>query len=913
LAEEDYMADIPAGYQRLEKSERYRSPDARFLGPADPNESFEVTIVLRRRPDGEKPPDFNDFAKEKMFSRKRPSAEEFAEKYGAAPEELERVAAFARAQGLRVVATNAAHRTAVVSGTAAQMSRAFAVDLGRYERTGRHGRFAKPVTETYRGREGYVSVPEEIAPLVVGVFGLDNRNITKRSLTGDPPGTTTVTVPEVRSLYNFPTNSAAGETIAIFSEGGYALSDIEKYFSNLGMPTPTITDIAVDASNGSADIETTQDICIAGSAAPGAAIAVYFTTYDQKGWVDLINRVVSPEPGDPNCSVLSNSFYVSNGDDAATLAAEGISVAWIEAVSAAFQDAATMGVTICIASGDTGAQSKVGDGKAHVQYPVSDPWVLGCGGTTVGAISGDSFEEYVWNDTFVIGSFTSTGATGGGVSDYFPLPSYQSSAGVPVSLNTGNRGRGVPDVAADASPNSGYYPIYCENASLFGYPNPFAGNGTSASAPLNAGLIAVLNAALGARIGYLNPTLYALGNTVVRDIFGPPGPANNSLGGVTGYPAGHGWNACTGWGVINGQELLSALKGFGTLWESFGAPTPGVLGAPVVGQNADKRLEVFAATKDGGLWHKWETSPSGPWSQWVALVGTQPLASGPPQVVSNADGRLEVFGMQSGGVLWHTWQTAPNNGWSAGATLGSPGAGIIGGVRVGRNQDGRLEAFGVGEDGQLHHIWQTAPNNGWSGWDSLGAPAPGLSIGDPRVISNQDGRLEVFVLANDQAVWHIWQTAPNSGWSGWASLGSPAVQIANGAPFPGRNADGRLEVFATGADGNVYHIWQTSPGNGWSAWAEMTHLAAIQLSGLGAISNNENGAFQLFTIGSDGALWTIAQTAPSNGWGNWQFLGEAPPAKQLNGDQIPAVGLNSNGLLAIFVLGADGNVWTLSQ
>jgi kumamolisin len=907
------MADMPSGYQRLEKSERRPSALARFVGPADTNETLQVTIVLRRRPDGEKVPDYSEFVR-RGSSRKPETAADFERKYGAAPGEMERVAAFARSQGLTVVESHAARRTVVVSGTVAQMSRAFAVDLGRYERpAAARGRLARTTTETYRGRDGFVSVPADLVPVIVGVFGLDNRNITKRSIVGDPPATTTITVPEVRQLYSFPTNSAAGQTIAIFSESGYALSDIQQYFLHLAAPMPTITDISVDASNGSSEVETTQDICIAGSAAPGAGLAVYFTTYDQKGWVDLINRVVTPNPGDPQCSVLSSSFYVSNGDDAATLLAEGISVSWIEAVTAAFQDAAMMGVTVCIASGDTGAQSKVGDGKAHVQYPVSDPWVLGCGGTTIGSISGSTFDEYVWNDTFTIGGFSGAGATSGGVSNHFPLPSYQSGAGVPVSLNGGEAGRGVPDVAANASPNSGYYPIYCQGAPSEGYPNPFAGNGTSAAAPLCAGLIAVLNAAIGERIGYLNPTLYALGNSVVRNIFGPPGPANNSLAGVTGYPAGKGWNACTGWGVINGVQLLAALRGFGTLWQTLGSPAPGVLGAPVVGQNADQRLEVFAATKDGGLWHMWETTPSGPWSAWAAVLATKPLASGPPQVVSNADGRLEVFGMQSGGVLWHIWQTSPNNGWSAGAQLGSPGTSIVGSARVGRNQDGRLEAFALGQDGQLHHIWQTSPGAGWSAWASLGAPAPGLAIGDPRVISNADGRLEVFVQAKDQAIWHIWQTAPNSGWSIWTSLGALAVQIANGAPFPGRNADGRLEVFATGVDGNIYHIWQTSPGGGWSAWAELTHLPAVQLSGLGAISNDQNGAFQLFTIGSDGALWTIAQTAPSNGWGGWQFLGGAPPSQDLNGDQIPAVGLNSNGLLEVFVLGADGAVWALPQ
>ncbi len=307
------------------------------------------------------------------------------------------------------------------------------------------------------------------------------------------------------------------------------------------------------AIGGFADPETTQDIFIAGSAAPGAEIAVYFTTYSQPGWVDLVARVIHPSAGDPQCSVLSSSFYVSNGDDAATLLASGISSGWITAVTQQFEDAAIQGVTICIASGDTGADSKVGDGLAHVQYPATDPWVLSVGGTTIGNISGSTFDEYAWNDIF-FGGFS--GATGGGISDLFPQPSYQVDAGVPLSVNDGHRGRGVPDVSANASPNSGY-PIV-----LGGALSPFPASGTSASAPLWAGLIAAVNAALNESVGFVNPVLYALGSSVFRDIIAEPGATDNSLNGVTGYPVGPGWDACTGWGSPRGTALLNGLKHF---------------------------------------------------------------------------------------------------------------------------------------------------------------------------------------------------------------------------------------------------------------------------------------------------------------------------------------------------------------
>jgi kumamolisin len=543
--------NIPAGYQRLEGSERHPSPSAKFLGPAGGEEKITVTIALRRRGDGPQLPSFDYFANTPPGKRRRLPAEEFAANYGADPTDIARVADFAKAHGLTVLETHADRRTVVASGSVAQMNEAFAVDLGQYQVNATRGRLAKPHTETYRGRDGFIHVPAELAPLIVGVFGLDNRNITKRNA-ADPPNTTTLSVQTVSNLYNFPNNSASGETIAIFSEDGYQSADIQRYFNSLasGFTAPTIVDVAVDANNsGIADPETTQDICIASTVAQGARIAVYFTTYDQKGWIDLIARVVHPSAGDPTCSVLSSSFYVSNGDDATTLMHEGISTSWLTAVTAAFQDAALQGVTVCIASGDTGSDSKVGDGKAHVQYPASDPWVLSCGGSTVGNVSGLSFDEYVWNDTFFGGE---GGATGGGISDFFDLPAYQNNAGVPKSVNPGNRvGRGVPDVAANSSPNSGY-PMFVGGGG-------FVGNGTSAAAPLYAGLIAVLNAALGKSVGFLNPTLYMLSSSVCRDINPPPGPTNNSLNGVPGYPAAPGWDACTGWGSLDGAALLTGL------------------------------------------------------------------------------------------------------------------------------------------------------------------------------------------------------------------------------------------------------------------------------------------------------------------------------------------------------------------
>jgi kumamolisin len=555
------MPNISANYVPLAGSELRPGPSDRLLGKADEAETFNVTITVRRRPDGPPVPDFDYFRRTPPSERRRLSQNDFANRYGADPADIEKVVAFARNQGLNVVETNVARRTVVVSGTVAQFNQAFGVELGRYEHLVRQRRGGPPHTEAYRGYEGVIHIPQDLEGIILGVFGLDNRRITKHAA-ADPPNTNPITVPQVTQLYDFPPNFAAGQTIAILSEDGYALADLHQYNTTLPptfvVPDPTDITVRGPGNLGFDPVgETTQDISIAGAAARGASLAVYFTTFDQPGWVDLLLRVVHPSPGDPLCSVLSTSFYVSNGDDPVELAADHVTIAWVNAVSAALQDMAIQGVTFCTVSGDYGVNCSAygkgpSDGLQHVVYPGSDPWALCCGGTTIGNIVGNTCDEWNWNDP-APGQFW--GTTGGGVSDFFNfLPSYQVDAGVPVSLKDGHVGRGVPDVAANASYNSGYRII------LNGL--PAIGNGTSAAAPLWAGLIAILNAALGESVGFINPVLYALGSTVFRDIVAPPGPLTNGNGGVPGYPAGPGWDACTGWGSPRGTALLYGLKHF---------------------------------------------------------------------------------------------------------------------------------------------------------------------------------------------------------------------------------------------------------------------------------------------------------------------------------------------------------------
>jgi hypothetical protein len=539
----------------IEGSERRSSPAAKKIGPADPNEIFSVTVVLRRRPDGPPVPDHSYFLEVPPHRRQRMPNEEFAKRYGALPDDIAKVTAFAQSHDLTVAGSNAAGRTVKLRGSVTQMSAAFAVKLARYEHVVEPGRRFEKQKQTYRGCDGFVYVPNALREIVVGVFGLDNRRIGGRNGNAEPADTHGLSVATVSKLYNYPTNSAAGQTIGIISVGGsYKLTDITLYFGELLAPTIKDIWIAQPIDSPLEYTETTMDITLAAAFAPSAAINVYFIDRTEQTWLDALTRVVHPDPGDAPCSVLSSSYFIALGDDNAAIFKSMSSDSFIDNVHSALVDAAIQGVTVCIASGDKGTDSDAGDQTVHVQYPGSDPLVLSVGGTTIGNVNvaDSTFDEYVWNDP---GQSALPGATGGGVSAKFGVPDYQAAVGVPVSISTVHPGpgRGVPDVAGNANIASGYAGLMFNGAA-------FTGGGTSASAPQWAGLIAVINAALGANVGFINPAIYALGSSVFRDIVPGDGPADNSYNGVPGYQAKQGWDACTGWGSPNGRALLDGLR-----------------------------------------------------------------------------------------------------------------------------------------------------------------------------------------------------------------------------------------------------------------------------------------------------------------------------------------------------------------
>ena len=516
-------------------SERHALEGARAVGPARPDERMEVTLRVRAKtPIAHALAATGGTGDTHPARRQYLTREEYATSHGADAPDLAAVAAFAKAHGLAVVQSDAARRSVVLSGTTQGMNDAFGVNLQRFEHAG----------GSYRGRVGSVSVPGNLAGVVEGVFGLDDRPA------ADPhfqryepvPGALAIaakafTPPALARLYDFPTGvDGAGQCIGIIElGGGYKPADLATYFGSLGLAVPTVKAVLVDHAKNlptnanSADGEVLLDIEVAGAIAPKALIAVYFAPNTTQGFLDAITTAVHDSVNKPSVISISWGSAEQNWTTQA-----------MTQYDQAFQAAAAMGVTICVAAGDNGSSDGVADGKPHVDFPASSPNVLACGGTRLLASSATAIDsESVWNEG------ATTSATGGGVSGFFALPAWQAKAGVPVSAGTGGKaGRGVPDVAGDADPATGYEVLVDGERFVIG--------GTSAVAPLWAGLVALMNQKLGHPVGFLNPMLYGSlqGKGATNDI---------TTGNNGDYSAKSGWDACTGWGSPDGAKLLKAL------------------------------------------------------------------------------------------------------------------------------------------------------------------------------------------------------------------------------------------------------------------------------------------------------------------------------------------------------------------
>lgn len=524
----------------LPGSERHALPDATQIGPADPQERVKITVYVRQK--GARF-DVQKLGKTPPKKRKYLTYDQVVARYGASPADLKKVEDFAVANGLTVGDSSPERRSVQLSGTVAQMEKAFGTQLRKFQ----HGK------RTFRGRVGPLYIPKPLKGIVEGIFGLDSRKMAhsylRRPATPkSAPATAKASLPAgtflppaVAALYSFPSNDGSGQTVGILTfnddGGGYSQSALNAYFTQvLKQTSPTITNVVVDGPGNTPSTSTDPenvsgevmlDAQVIGALVPSANIRMYFSTFTEQGWVDVMTRVAM----DPaSVDVLSISY--GNPENAKGSA---WTQAAIDQVTTNFEAAAARGITICVASGDSGSSDGVTG--VHADYPASDPNVLGVGGTSLVASGTSITSEVVWNDQ--------EGAGGGGVSALFPLPTWQAGIKPLAKPAIHATGRGVPDVAGDADPETGYIimDVSGQQLDVIG--------GTSASTPLWASLIARINQSLGANVGFFNPLLYTKGSTSLNDIT----QGNNGR-----FIAAPGWDACTGWGSPNGTKLLNALK-----------------------------------------------------------------------------------------------------------------------------------------------------------------------------------------------------------------------------------------------------------------------------------------------------------------------------------------------------------------
>jgi kumamolisin len=509
----------------LEGSKPVAHPGVKAHKPAHSDETVEVLLWLQSRSAG--------VNVERSFEEPRAhlSHEEFERLHGAKPDDIERIYEFAHDHGFSVVEADAGRRIVKLAGSAASCARAFGVRLVHYTHNGL----------SYRSHAGQVRVPDRFREIVHGVFGLNERPQVRPFVRPFKAASRLrhkhvrpFLTPELADHYHFPSGyDGRGECIAVIEfGGGYRSEDMRGYFRQLGMAVPAISSVSVSGAHNHrgrrvsvADQEVVLDLEVVGSVAPGAKIVVYFAPPGEKGFIDSLTRAIHESVHNPSVISISWGMEESEWNPLA-----------LRVVNDILQQAAMLGITVCCATGDRGSS----DGHprtVHVNFPASSPFALACGGTHLRMTEDGSIEK-VWND--------GTYATGGGVSDFFTRPKWQKNANVPLSKAKGHkRGRGLPDAAANADPDTGYSLVLGGRKRVLG--------GTSAVAPLFAGMIARINQKLGRRVGYLNPVLYR--HAVKTELFRNIGEGNNGA-----YHAGPGWDPCTGWGSPRGEQLTASLE-----------------------------------------------------------------------------------------------------------------------------------------------------------------------------------------------------------------------------------------------------------------------------------------------------------------------------------------------------------------
>lgn len=520
-----------------------------FQKSLEVNHQMPMTFILPLR---------NKEALEKLIQRihdpldinfgKYLSPEEFNEAFAPSQEDYDKVIEYAKELGLTVTERHSNRMLLNTIGSAKAIEVGFNLGLHQYEfETGRQ--FFAP--------DNNPEVPESIASILAGVVGLDNLAVwhsyhhkkiesdesynAKGALTY-PSGPGGSFAPnDLRIAYNLTgvPGKGTGQSIALFELASYQASDINKYTSYFGLPPAKLTDILVDGGSGEGiDAEVTLDIELALALAPESQIYVYEGPNTDKGVLDTYNRIAT----DNLAKQVSTSWGLGEGL---------VSPQFLQAENAIFMQMAAQGQTIYAAAGDSGAYDNYPSLNLMVDDPASQPYMVGVGGTTLLV----NPQTCVYNSESVWNNGLGNGAGGGGVSKYWPIPSWQ--ANVPSLFSKVNRN--VPDVSLNADPKTGYSIYFNGKWVIYG--------GTSCAAPLWAAFTALVNQELNLKklpsLGFANPKFYQIGSSSLSGVdFHDIITGNNQY-----YNAKASYDNSTGWGSFNGLNL------FNTLTQSL-SPTP---------------------------------------------------------------------------------------------------------------------------------------------------------------------------------------------------------------------------------------------------------------------------------------------------------------------------------------------------
>jgi subtilase family serine protease len=484
--------------------------------------------------------------------------DQFNQLFAPTSDQVQQVVSYLQSQGMTVTSIAPDNLLIDATATVAQVQQAFNVRINTYQ-TGNH---------TFYANTASPSVPTSISQLITSIGGLDNsvqyhplyrmlnkHNLNHNAILAAPGG---FGPKDLSGGYDATPLQNAGilgdnQTVALFELDGYQLSDVTQYFQTYGLTTPNISTVPVDGFSGTPGqgaIEVELDMEVVGALAPHANQIVYEGPNTTQGLNDTYNKIVN----DHKAHIVSISWGLC---EAYSGAAE------LQTLDNIFKQGASQGISFFAASGDSGAYD-CGDGTLGVDSPASDPYVTGVGGTNLQLKSGAYGSESVWSNPNDTQRSPNGAGGGGGVSNTFAKPSWQTGPGVQ------NGNREVPDVSADADPATGYA-TYCTVTNA-GCPSTgwLTVGGTSAAAPLWAGSMALIDQYLQsqskAAVGSANPALYSLFNTQQQS----PAFHDITRGNNLHYAATTGYDLGSGIGTPDVNNIAHDIASSG----SGNGPTP---------------------------------------------------------------------------------------------------------------------------------------------------------------------------------------------------------------------------------------------------------------------------------------------------------------------------------------------------